>query len=185
MNAERVLLSRFGPDHSFTVADINLIHRMFLGAIYPWAGIFRDVNLSKGGFPFASAYAIPQAMRDLEKEVLGKNTPCRGPDSAQIARQIAAVHAELLLIHPYREGNGRTARLLATFMAYQAGQPGIDFGFIGSRGKQFDRYVAAIHAGLNGDCAGGVREPRSSRNTSRTSNSSPSSSKNWDGTAMN
>ena len=143
MNAERVLLSRFGPDHSFTVADINLIHRMFLGAIYPWAGIFR------------------------------------------IARQVAAVHAELLLIHPYRERNGRTARLLATFMAYQAGQPGIDFGFIGSRGKQFDRYVAAIHAGLNGDCAGGVREPRSSRNTSRTSNSSPSSSKNWDGTAMN
>ena len=36
-------------------------------------------------------------------------------------------------------------------MAYQAGQPGIDFGFIGSRGKQFDRYVAAIHAGLNRD----------------------------------
>jgi len=59
------------------------------------------------------------------------------------------VHVEFLLRHPYREGNGRTARLLATLAASQAGLPGIDFGFIGSRGKEYDMYVAAIQAGIN------------------------------------
>lgn len=151
MKAERTLLSRFSADHSFTVADINLIHQMFLGSIYDWAGIFRDVNLSKGGFMFATVYAIPTLMREFENKVLHNNTPCQGANLNEVASKIAEVHTEFLLIHPYREGNGRTARLLATFMAYQADQPGIDFGFIGSKGKQFDRYVAAIQAGLGRD----------------------------------
>ncbi len=58
------------------------------------------------------------------------------------------VHAEVLVLHPYREGNGRTARLLATLMAYQAGLPGIDFGFIGSRGLEFAKYASAVQSAL-------------------------------------
>ncbi|MEW5797579.1 MAG: Fic family protein [Bacteroidota bacterium] len=58
------------------------------------------------------------------------------------------MHTEFLLLHPFREGNGRTARLLATLMAYQADLKGIDFGFIGNRGKNFNRYINAIHTGV-------------------------------------
>lgn len=149
MNAERLLLERYGPEHSFTLKDLDAIHRIFLGEIYSWAGKYRTVNLSKGGFPFAAAMAIPTVMLDLERRFLRKCTPCMGKDIKEIARKIAPVHVEFLLIHPYREGNGRTARLLATLAAYQAGLPGIDFGFIGSRGKDYDMYVAAIQAGIN------------------------------------
>ena len=106
------------------------------------------MNLLKGGFPFAAAMAIPQAMKDFERRFLSRYTPCRGTTVDEIAAHIAAVHVEFLLIHPYREGNGRTARLLATLMAYQARLPGLDFGFISSRGREFDRYVSAIHAGM-------------------------------------
>ncbi|NTU97929.1 MAG: Fic family protein [Chlorobiaceae bacterium] len=38
----------------------------------------------------------------------------------------AALHLELLFIHPYREGNGRSARLVATLMALQAGDNGFN-----------------------------------------------------------
>jgi cell filamentation protein len=134
--------------HRFALNDINLIHKKFLGNIYSWAGTYRDVNLSKGGFVFASAMAIPQMMKEFERRVLRKHTPCREGAVDEIAERLAIVHVEFLLIHPYREGNGRTARLLATLMAYQAGMPGLDFGFIGSRGREFDRYVSAIHAGV-------------------------------------
>ena len=151
MEAERKLLGHFGAHHRFSIEDINLIHELFLGRIYPWAGTFRNVNISKAGFTFATAFAIPSAMRDFERYILAENTPCQGPNLIEVAEKIAIVHAELLLIHPYREGNGRTARLLATLMAYQAGQPGIDFGFVGSRGKEFERYVGAIQAGLDRD----------------------------------
>jgi cell filamentation protein len=149
IKADVALIEKYSEDHTFKVEDINHINSVFLGEIYDWAGKFRNVNVSKGGFPFFSAKVIPAAMLELERKVLSVHSPCRPGNPEDIARHIAEVHAELLLIHPYREGNGRTARLLATLMAYQADLPGLDFGFIGSRGKTFNQYVAAIQAGLD------------------------------------
>ncbi len=59
------------------------------------------------------------------------------------------VHAELTLIHPFRDGNGRCSRLLATLMALQAGLPPLDFSSI--HGKEKKRYIAAIHKALDRD----------------------------------
>lgn len=151
MKAESLLIDTYSARHRFTLSDLHHINRVFLGEIYPWAGKYRTVNLSKGGFPFASAFAIPSAMKVFEEEMLRVLTPCNGADVDEVASQIAPIHAEFLLIHPYREGNGRTARLLATLSAYQAGMPGIDFSFIKSRGKEFGRYVQAIQTALNKD----------------------------------
>jgi cell filamentation protein len=148
LRAEQKIMSAFNKDQRLSVGDIHQINRWFLGDIYPWAGRIRNVNISKAGFTFASAYALAQALNDFEDEVLEVHTPCRGSDFEEIAVHIAVVHCELSLLHPYREGNGRTARLVAALMAYQAGQPGVDFGFIGGRGKEFQGYVSAIQAGL-------------------------------------
>ncbi|MGA7162087.1 MAG: Fic family protein [Bacteroidota bacterium] len=148
MYAERRMLSEFAIDQRISLEDIDRLHRLFLGSIYQWAGTYRTVNISKGGFPFASAHALPTAMKEFEKKILKPNTPCSGATRQKVTSKIAIVHAEFLLLHPYREGNGRTARLLATLMAYQANLQGIDFGFIGSRGKHFNAYVGAIHSGL-------------------------------------
>ena len=62
---------------------------------------------------------------------------------------LAIVHAELILIHPFREGNGRCTRLLTTLMGLQAGLPALDFG--GIRGETKRRYIAAVHATLGRD----------------------------------
>ena len=51
-----------------------------------------------------------------------------------------------MLIHPFREGNGRTGRVLATLMALQAGLPILDFA--GVRGRVRQAYFAAVQAGL-------------------------------------
>jgi cell filamentation protein len=148
MNAERTMLSEFAIDQRISLEDVDRLHRLFLGNIYQWAGTYRTVNISKGGFPFASAHALPTAMREFEKKILKPNTPCSGATREKVASKIAIIHAEFLLLHPYREGNGRTARLLATLMAYQADLKGIDFGFIGSRGKAFNAYIGAIHSAV-------------------------------------
>jgi len=62
---------------------------------------------------------------------------------------LAIVHAELILIHPFRDGNGRCARLLAMLMGLQAGLPALDFG--GIRGTKKREYIAAVHAALSRD----------------------------------
>ncbi|MBA5866946.1 MAG: hypothetical protein GDA67_09675 [Nitrospira sp. CR1.3] len=48
---------------------------------------------------------------------------------------------------PFRDGNGRLARVLTTLMALQAGLPLLDFSSIAGRGK--NAYIAAIQAGLD------------------------------------
>jgi cell filamentation protein, protein adenylyltransferase len=124
---------------------------MWLGDIYPWAGNYRTVNIGKGGFQFAHAPLIPKLMAVFSKEVLRRHTPCgAGPDVA-IARSLAEVHAELILIHPFRDGNGRLARLLAVLMAAQAGINPLRLSALAGRGKR--TYVQAIHAAMSRDYA--------------------------------
>jgi cell filamentation protein len=67
----------------------------------------------------------------------------------EILYALAIVHVEFLLIHPFREGNGRLARLLSILMALQAGLPLLDFSNI--KGKEKERYFAAVRAGLDRD----------------------------------
>lgn len=54
---------------------------------------------------------------------------------------------ELMLIHPFREGNGRLGRLLATLMALQAGLPILEFSEIVDVRKE--EYFTAVRAGLD------------------------------------
>lgn len=136
-------------DQRFTAAAVRRMHRLWLGEVYVWAGEYRQVNMGKGDFMFAAAGQVPRLMLELERGALREFTPCRFADTEGQARALAAVHAELILIHPFREGNGRCARLLATLMGLQAGLPALDFG--GIRGETKRRYISAVHAALDRD----------------------------------
>src|SRR5580658_8342211 len=96
---------------------------------------------------FAAAIQIPRLMQDLERGPLRKYTPCSFNTIAAQATALAIVHTELILIHPFRDGNGRCARLLAMLMGLQAGLPVLDFG--GIRGAKKRRYIAAVHFAMN------------------------------------
>ncbi|MHB9102242.1 MAG: Fic/DOC family protein [Sulfuricella sp.] len=137
--------------HRFTAQDVCALHRQWLGKVYPWAGEYRRVNISKGGFTFAMAAQVPRLMAGLEKTVLAAYTPSHFVEPEKVIEALAVTHCELVLIHPFREGNGRLARLLATLMALQAGLPLLDFS--GIRGKKREAYFAAVQAGMGRDYA--------------------------------
>ena len=141
------LINIFDQNHRFTSADVRTIHRIWLERIYPWAGEYRQVNLSKGAFPFAAARHIPLLMAEFEKNFLFQLTPCHFSPIEEVVKAIAIVHTELVLIHPFREGNGRVARLLSILMALQAGLPPLDFGAL--KGPKRKEYFAAVKAGLD------------------------------------
>lgn len=143
------LLDQFSFSHRFTVADLHSIHRQWLGGIYSWAGEYRSVNVSKGGFMFAAAAQVPRLMEAFERNELAKYTPCEGMEIPRLIEALAHTHGELILIHPFREGNGRCARVLAYLMAIQAGLPSLDFTPLAGRGKR--AYVAAIQAVMDSD----------------------------------
>jgi len=102
------------------------MHRRWLGEIYEWAGEYRGINIAKGEFMFAAAAQVPRLMQELEQGPLGQYTPCRMSSAVEQATALAIVHAEFILIHPFREGNGRCGRLLPTLMGLQAGLPALE-----------------------------------------------------------
>lgn len=139
----------YEEDHRFTATDVCRIHRAWLGRIYSWAGKYRQVNLKKDSFPFAAAAQIPKLMADFENGPLRAYTPCRPASLKDLAKALAVTHVELVLIHPFREGNGRAARLLAVLMGLQAGLPALSFENLSGRKRQ--RYFAAVRAGHGQD----------------------------------
>ena len=141
------LIRTIDAGHRFTAAEICKFHKAWLGNIYAWAGSYRRVNISKDGFPFSAAARIPSLMKDFEKDVLRRNTPCNFRTRPEVVQALAETHVELVLIHPFREGNGRVGRALSTLMALQAGLPLLDFGVIS--GEKKEAYFAAVQAGLD------------------------------------
>jgi len=149
---ERVLEAcalHYRRDHRFSARDLLGIHREWLGEIYAWAGQYRQVNVSKGDFSFAAAAHIPALMNDFEKNILAVYTPCQSGRLSEDANALAIVHAELMLIHPFREGNGRLGRILADLMALQAGFDPLDYGDIKGRKQRF--YFTAVRAAVSKD----------------------------------
>lgn len=149
LRAAKELSGEYDALHRFTASDIREIHRRWLGRVYPWAGRFRSFNLAKGTVQFAAARYVPALMDEFEHCCLAANTPCLAGTTEEIVRRLAVVHVELVLIHPFRDGNGRTARLLATLMGLQAGLPPLEFG--GLEGANREAYLAAVRAGFARD----------------------------------
>jgi cell filamentation protein len=144
---EDVLINQL-PERQLTVADLKTWHRRWLGNVYAWAGQERTVNMSKGDFMFAAAPQISRLLDEFEHTCLAKWTPCGDMTTDALAEAIAVTHVELILIHPFREGNGRLARLLADVMAVQSGREPLDYSAWEAHRTD---YFAAIQQGLAGN----------------------------------
>jgi cell filamentation protein len=142
------LFDDFGFDQQISQDDLRNWHRRWLDTVYEWAGNYRTVNMSKGDFAFAAAHLIPKLMSEYEAKYLARFTPCNTMNRETLIEALAVCHIEFIIIHPFRDGNGRLGRLLAMIMALQAGMPPLDFEYIvGNKGD----YIRAIHAGHAGD----------------------------------
>jgi cell filamentation protein len=144
---QRYLL-RISASTRFDIALICRMHRDWLCDIYEWAGEYRTVEVSKGNMTWPPAMRVPQNMERFSREVLGRYTPRQATSLREICHALAVVHAEFLLIHPFRVGNGRMARWLADLMAAQAGLPLPVYRFAGHGSQAVRaRYLEAVRHG--------------------------------------
>ncbi|MBQ8971931.1 MAG: Fic family protein [Clostridia bacterium] len=82
-----------------TYASLQAIHRRLFEEIYAFAGETRKLNISKGGFRFASAIYLDEALAQISA------MPQRTFD------EIVAKYVEMNIAHPFLEGNGRSTRI--------------------------------------------------------------------------
>ena len=85
------------------------------------------------------------------QELIERWNDCLGDRWVHPLLALTAFNLDFLCIHPFRDGNGRLARLLALLMALQAGLPPLDFSPLSGRGKR--AYIAGIHAAMGRDYA--------------------------------
>lgn len=82
-----------------TFRGLSQIHRYLFEDLYPFAGQIRQVNLAKGSFRFASALYLEPALKKISAMPQGTFD------------QIVEKYVEMNVAHPFREGNGRSARI--------------------------------------------------------------------------
>ena len=123
-------------------------HRHWLGNVYDWAGRLRSANLVKDGFKFAAADRIPHLITGFEKRYLHRFEELKALSRVELIYFLAECHVEFILIHPFREGNGRLSRLLFDALSVQAGTGLLDYS-LWDEHKAF--YFKAIQAGVSGN----------------------------------
>jgi cell filamentation protein len=106
--------------------DIDLVrtmHTELMAQIYPFAGEWRKVEMTKGEGPVKWPLppdGIEPQMRDFAKRVLSR-TPFLSDDDEEVFAFAAELMGELLAIHPFREGNGRLAFQIGNLVLMQNG----------------------------------------------------------------
>ena len=96
------------------------IHQYIFGDIYSFAGKLRREDISKGETRFCNALYIKDELTKLLKTLKEEQYLLNLDQEAKWAR-LAYYMAELNIIHPFREGNGRTIREFIRVLALKNG----------------------------------------------------------------
>lgn len=89
--------------------EIKLAHLTGFGAVHPWAGTFRKVDVTVGGMRCTPHHGVERELRrlhDTSKELFA----VKDPQKRLLA--IAFYHANYEEIHPFLDGNGRSGRVI-------------------------------------------------------------------------
>jgi Fic-DOC domain mobile mystery protein B len=116
------------------------LHRRMFDQTWKWAGRYRKTEKNIG-IPFYQIQASLAALVGDARYWLGHQTYT--PDEISIR-----LHHRLVFIHPFANGNGRHARLMADVLAQRQGRPIFTWGGaeLVKAGDFRRRYIEALHA---------------------------------------
>jgi Fic-DOC domain mobile mystery protein B len=123
------------------------LHKRMFGDIWRWAGAYRMTEKNIGIDPFRIPADMPATFDDVRYWIENKTYT---PDEIAVR-----LHHRLVAIHPFPNGNGRHARLMADLLIERLGGKPFSWGE-GSHtdvGELRSTYIAAIKAADNYDYA--------------------------------
>jgi len=120
---------------------IRELHRRMFDNVWKWAGVYRQTERNIGCDPKEIVQRIPQLLGNTRYWLDHKTFPT---DEA-----LLRFHHQLTKIHPFANGNGRHARMIADVVAVTNGQPEFTWGAgkdLVTEGDARTRYLAALRA---------------------------------------
>lgn len=104
----------------FNLKHLKDIHRYIFQDVYPFAGRLREERIYKDNFEFANPLYINSCAEELfnklkkEKYLVGEDIKC-------FSDRAAYYMSEVNVLHPFREGNGRSQREFIRILALKCG----------------------------------------------------------------
>jgi cell filamentation protein len=113
---QRGITGNFDKNHL-----INL-HKYIFEDLYYFAGEFRKENIAKGHFSFAEWIYIDEQLDNILLKLKNENyLENIKNDKMELSKRLAFYLSELNVLHPFREGNGRTLREFIRQLALKNG----------------------------------------------------------------
>jgi Fic-DOC domain mobile mystery protein B len=128
----------------FTLSWAKRLHKQMFGDVWKWAGEFRQENLNLG----CDWHQVPMQLQALLDDLAFWEA-----QRDSLLEQAARLHHRAVSIHPFPNGNGRWARMLANIWLKRHGHAITEWpeATIGSKSVVRDDYLAAIRAADLGD----------------------------------
>ncbi len=127
--AYQTFIAECEPATRFDETFFKSLHQRTFETLYDWAGVYRTVDMSKGGSIFCRAAYLEQEsrriFRQLEKESFLQQNREGQPE--RFAERLAHYQSELIALHPFYELNGRITRLFFDLIAVANGYEPIDY----------------------------------------------------------
>lgn len=127
--AYQTFIAECEPTTCFDEIYFKSLQQRTFETLYDWAGVYRTVDMSKGGSVFCRAAYLEQEsrriFRQLEEEGFLKQTQDGQPE--KFAERLACYQSELIALHPFYELNGRITRLFFDLIAVANGYAPIDY----------------------------------------------------------
>jgi cell filamentation protein len=121
--AYETLLGEVRIDTPMTCKLLCHIHLRIFADLYEWAGRWRTVWISKSDITWPAPDFLERNMAEFECNVLHKYPAGSLEDDDSFCAAVGEIQGEFLVIHPFREGNARTIKLLTNLLATQTGRP--------------------------------------------------------------
>jgi Zn-dependent peptidase ImmA (M78 family)/fido (protein-threonine AMPylation protein) len=133
---------------AFKLLDLNRM--LFQYAPYPEAGgSLREMDTLVLGAKFETVHYkdIPQALMELDQKIKEIVVTMDEMSMCDFIDEVVTIHHRITVIHPFRDGNGRTARVFLNWMFILKGIPPVYL-----KADRKDEYVDALQiADLRGD----------------------------------
>lgn len=128
-------------------AFLRQLHKQMFGETWRWAGEFRKSDKNIGVDWFNICVELKKLLDDTHYQIEHASYP---PDEIAVR-----FHHRLVAIHPFSNGNGRHARLMADLLAERLGQPRFTWGSrsLADQSETRQNYIAALQAADRRDIA--------------------------------
>lgn len=119
---------------------IKQLHRRMFGDVWSWAGAFRSTERNIGIDPLRIPVELRAVCDDVRYWI--------GQETYPVDEIAVRYHHRLVAIHPFANGNGRTARFIADLLVQRLGGPVFTWGRVSLTdvGETRRRYIAALRA---------------------------------------